>query len=194
MIGERFRRKKFLSMIEIYKILLTSSLTVIGGVIVFVIGQLIVKFLIEPLQEQAKLIGEIANSLILYSNVGGNVEPHYYEGLKKANELEEPIKKVTMERYEKILNNHWEKSDNTSDILRHQASRLMGVTNSIPLYNFWASLRFVPKRQNILLASTQLIGMSNSTHGQQSFSERIKQISELLEIDIVSERFGYKSK
>lgn len=180
-------------MSEIYKILLTSSLTVVGGVLVFVIGQLIIKFFIEPLQEQANLIGEIANSLILYSNVGGNVEPYYYEGLKKANELEEPIKKVAVERYEKILNNHWEKSESASHILRQQAAKLMGVTNSIPFYNFWAFLKIVPKRQNVLSASTQLIGMSNSTHGEDSFSERIKQISELLKINTVAEHFGYKA-
>lgn len=42
---------------DLTKILLTSSLTVLGGVLVFVTGQLIVKFLIEPIHELKKIIG-----------------------------------------------------------------------------------------------------------------------------------------
>ncbi|MFN6188908.1 MAG: hypothetical protein ACK460_22975, partial [Microcystis sp.] len=59
-------------MSELFKIILTSSLTVIGGIIVLVVGQIITKFFIEPIHEQAKAIGEIAYSLTMYSNVYGN--------------------------------------------------------------------------------------------------------------------------
>jgi hypothetical protein len=47
---------------------LQAALTVLGGVFVFVVGQVIVKFFIEPFQERAKLLGEIAGSLIYYTN------------------------------------------------------------------------------------------------------------------------------
>ena len=63
-------------MTEITKIILTSSLTVMGGVIVLVVGQIVVKFLLEPFQNHRKLIGEIANSLILYANVGPSAQNH----------------------------------------------------------------------------------------------------------------------
>jgi len=178
-------------MSEFYKILLTSAFTILGGVVVFVIGQIIVKFIIEPLQEQLKLLGEIANSLVFFANVGGNVEPYYYEGLKKADELDEPVRKVVTGRYEEILKNHWKKSDDASEILRQQASELMGVTNSIPFYDFWAWLiKRIPKRKDVLKASSELIGMANSTHREDSFTDRTKEISKLLNIKIVSERFG----
>lgn len=39
--------------------LLTSSLTILGGVVVFSLSQIVQKFLIEPVHEQAKVIGEI---------------------------------------------------------------------------------------------------------------------------------------
>ncbi len=39
------------------------ALTAMAGVIVFVIGQVVVKFLIEPLHEQKELIGEMARRL-----------------------------------------------------------------------------------------------------------------------------------
>ena len=61
------------SMSEVEKIILTSSLTILGGVIVFVCGHIAVKFFIEPVQELRKLIGEIAFSLSFYANqIHGN--------------------------------------------------------------------------------------------------------------------------
>ena len=53
-------------MSETLKIVLTSSRTILGGIVVFVVGQVITKFVIEPMHERSKLIGEIANSLIYY--------------------------------------------------------------------------------------------------------------------------------
>ena len=51
----------------------TSCLTILGGVIVFAGGQIVVKFVIEPVQELRKLIGEIAFSLSFYANqIHGN--------------------------------------------------------------------------------------------------------------------------
>jgi hypothetical protein len=55
-------------MTEIQKILLASGSTVVAGVIVFVAGQLLVKFVLEPIQELRRLIGAIAHSLAFYAN------------------------------------------------------------------------------------------------------------------------------
>ncbi len=46
------------------------SLTVLGGISILVFGQVILKFFLEPILEQSKLIGAIASALILYGNVG----------------------------------------------------------------------------------------------------------------------------
>lgn len=48
---------------------LKIALTALAGVIVFVLGQVVQKWFIEPIQEQRKTIGEIANALIFYANV-----------------------------------------------------------------------------------------------------------------------------
>lgn len=53
-------------MSELEKIFFTSALTIFGGVLVYVIGQVTSKFLIDPIHEQKKLIGEIGDSLIFY--------------------------------------------------------------------------------------------------------------------------------
>jgi hypothetical protein len=56
-------------MSEITKIVLTSSFTIIGGVFVYTISQVLTKFIIDPINEQKKLIGEIADTLIFYDNI-----------------------------------------------------------------------------------------------------------------------------
>jgi hypothetical protein len=47
--------------------LLTAALTVVIGVVVFVLGQIIQRFFIEPIQEQRTLRKEIAYLLLSYS-------------------------------------------------------------------------------------------------------------------------------
>jgi|SRR5215212_4524461 len=49
--------------------LLTAGLTVFGGAVVLVVGQIIQRFYLEPIQEQRKIIGEIAYALIYDANV-----------------------------------------------------------------------------------------------------------------------------
>lgn len=177
-------------MSEISKILLTSLLTVFGGVIIFVVGQIFVKFILEPLNEQSKLIGEIANSLNFYANVGARVEQHYYEEIEKAFKLDEPAKTFISQRYEQILQNHYKKQDDAADILRQQSSKLIGITYSIPFYDFW-SKRFkrFPKNENIIKAASQIRLMSNLTHESESTEKIRLKIATLLNISIYLQQY-----
>lgn len=119
-------------MSELFKIILTSSFTLISGVVVLVVGQIITKFFIEPIHEQGKIIGEIAYSLTMYSNVYSN------PGIVKR-----------------------EKMDEASTVLRKCASQLLAVTYSLKLYWLWEKLKIVPQCDAIELASMKLIGLSN---------------------------------
>jgi len=56
-------------MSDLEKILFTSASTIFGGVILFVIGQLLSKFLIEPIQELKKAIGEVRFNLAYYAPI-----------------------------------------------------------------------------------------------------------------------------
>src|SRR5688572_8306196 len=101
-------------MSEELKIILTSSLTILGGIIVFVAGQVVTKFIIEPLYEQSKLIGEIANSLTYYANAGAGVEPYYFQQIRNVgnqNDLDETTKGLLIERYRELIRNEWSRSD-----------------------------------------------------------------------------------
>lgn len=46
----------------------TSVLTIIGGVVVLVVGQMVQKGYLEPFQEMQKTIGEISSALLVYGN------------------------------------------------------------------------------------------------------------------------------
>jgi hypothetical protein len=50
--------------VELVKIFLTSGLTIVGDVLVFVLGQVIQKSLLDPVHEQSKAIGEIYFGLV----------------------------------------------------------------------------------------------------------------------------------
>jgi len=147
-------------MSEALKIVLTALL----GVVVFVLGQIVVRFLIEPLLSQKKLIGEITGTIIFYSNVGAGIEQYYYDQIKRLTESEDPLKDIVIDRNKDILKSHWRNSDDAALTLRRQATELLGKTNAIPLYRCWAFLHLVRKLDDIVAASSQLIGMSNSTH------------------------------
>ena len=54
-------------MSELAKILITSGLTILGGVVVYVIGQLLSKFFIEPIYELRKTIGEVRFNLAFHA-------------------------------------------------------------------------------------------------------------------------------
>ena len=124
-------------MSELFKIVLTSSFTVLGGILVFVVGRIIEKFAIEPIHEQSKLIGEIADSLIFYADLYSN------PGSGQREQMDEAKK-----------------------VLREQASQLIARNNMIPCYKFWRylSLGHLPKRADIIEARKNLIGLSNSIH------------------------------
>ena len=170
---------------------LKIALTLLSGIIIFVIGQIVVKFIIEPIHEQKKLIGEIAGSILFYYNVGARMEPYYYEQLKKLQESDDPLKEVAIDRYKEILKSHWNRSDEASRVLRQQSSDLLGKSNAIPLYGLWSFLRQVPKIEDVLEASTQLTGMANSTHGETSFDPRVRKIALCLNLKPVAKKFGF---
>jgi hypothetical protein len=179
-------------MSETLKIVLTSSFTILGGIIVFVVGQVVTKFIIEPLYEQSKLIGEIANSLIYYANAGAGVEPYYLQQIQnvtKQDELDETTKELLIERYRELIKNEWARSDEARIFLRQKASQLMGTTNAIPFYTFWVvlSLWRLPTRKAIIEASQELIGYSNDT---TKGMDRSRKIAKKLRINIVSEKIG----
>ncbi len=114
------------------KIVLTAAATLLGGAILFVLGQLVQKFFLEPVQALLKLIAEIDVTLTFWAWAYAN-----------------PSAEVTDERLK------------ASNELRSSASRLRAAANSIPFF-WLARYLGAPDKGNVKKAARDLVGLSNS--------------------------------
>lgn len=126
--------------------LLTSALTVLLGFVVFVGGQIVQRFLLEPLQEQRRVIGEIAHALVYYDNA-------YLDDKLIENASEE------------WLYLHKEYLSEASKAIRDLAGRLWGTLWSIPYYTAFAHFGWVPKWNDGVAAVNELRGWANGMEG-----------------------------
>lgn len=109
----------------------TAAVIVLLGFIVFVLGQVAQRFFIEPVQEQRKVIGEIAYAVVYYANVSARLSTE-------------------------------ERKQETMQTLRRLSAQLRSTLWTIRPYPVFESLGWAEQRDNILTASTGLIGWSNS--------------------------------
>jgi hypothetical protein len=131
--------------------LLTAGLTIFGGAVVLVVGQIVQRFYLEPIQEQRRIIGEIAYALIYDANV---------------------VRELFVE----------ERVKETVTRMRQLASSLRATVRTIPSYGFFARQGVVPPADNVMRASRELIGLSNSTTervGEENHRRRVRIAKEL---------------
>lgn len=112
---------------------MTVFLTVLAGVITFVLGQLILKLVIDSVQDFKRVVADVSHALIdeavVYLNPG-----------------------VTGQ----------EREQSTSKKLRELSSRLNAQMYLIPKYRFLHTLLGLPSQDSVTNASRLLIGLSNS--------------------------------
>jgi hypothetical protein len=120
-------------MTEFLKIALTACLTILGGVIVYVIGQLLSKFLIEPTHELKKTIGEVRFNLALHAQV-----------------IHTPAARNP------------ERSQSASEALLKSSCDLLARVNAIPFYGCLSrcSQGFLPHKRDIADAAKHLRGLT----------------------------------
>jgi len=120
-----------------------ALVTALFAVVVFVAGQILQRFVLEPIQEQRRLIGEVAHALLFYANRGP-------AGVQLGTFTLEDLRE-------------------TSRHLRDLAGRLRSSIFYIPLYDTVARLvDSVPMREDALEAATQLVGWSNGLYHERS--------------------------
>ena len=112
-------------------------MTIFGGVLVYVIGQLLSKFLIDPTHELKKVIGEVRFDLAFY-----------------APTIHEPIARTP------------ERSDKAYAALLKSSCELLAKVNAIPFYWLVSCISFgyLPSKKHIRDAATQLRGLSTYMH------------------------------
>lgn len=120
-------------MTEFLRIALTACVTILGGVIVYVIGQLLSKFFIEPSLELRKAIGEVRFNLALHAGV-----------------IHTPIARNP------------ERSRSASEALVRSSCDLLTRVNAIPFYGCLSrcSRGFLPHKRDIADAAKHLRGLS----------------------------------
>jgi len=112
----------------------TVTATILGGVSVFVLGQIVLKFFLDPIYEQRKVLGQVANGLIYHAQWHANPGKDDLNGQRSA----------------------------AADDLRRISCDLLAVSHAVPVYRFWAIIRVIPPWKNVRNAHGQLIFLSNS--------------------------------
>lgn len=113
--------------------LLTFVLTVLGGTLIFVLGQLILKMILEPSADLSKIIAEIKTAVIFYGNVNSDIS-------------DENLKAEAHREFRKL-----------ASAVRYKADTiyLYSFVRSDRLYRF-------PEKEKLSTLSCLLIGVSNS--------------------------------
>ena len=124
--------------------------TILVGVSIFVTGQIIIKFIIDPIHEFRKILGEIKYELIFH-----------------AQAIQTPVGAK-------------EKEDEASNVLRKLSCHLLSRTFAIPFYRAISLImpKFLPPKKNIDDASKWLIGLSNSVHSKDR-SDNYKKVARI---------------
>lgn len=124
--------------------------TVVAGATIFVLGQVVIRFLLDPIRAYRELVGRVAHAIVLHSTANYGHVPGTDRQLVSPTPPEEAIR-----------------------TFRSLAGELSQCTYAIPCYSLFVLLHLIPSRANIQLAAQNLIGMSNSVgHLQNSQADR----------------------
>jgi hypothetical protein len=140
---------------------------ILAGVIIYVLGEIIVKIVIDPVQELKRVIADIAFKLIHYS--------HVFK-LSTAADTSEEASEKTIDR---------EKLEQAADEYRKLASMLNAGLRLVPFYPLIRVLFFLPGEADIIDARNELIEMSEEIFAApKSFviAERRKRIEKKLKV------------
>jgi len=135
---------------------LKITLTAFCAICVFVLGQILSKFFIEPIYEQKKIIGQIAHFLLYYAGQISSPGKDDIDGIRTK----------------------------ASAQFRLLSCELQSKTYSIPLYCLWSYMRLILKKEKVQECHADLIFISNSLFNGKSKEnrearERIKTILKL---------------
>jgi len=111
-------------------------LTVISGVLVFVLGQIVQTFILKPIHDLRIVLGEISHKVKFHSNVITN------SGIK-----------------EKLID--WSAGD-----MRDLSCQLESKYLAIPFNDFFGAINIIPTRNDIRESAKYLILLSNATGKQ----------------------------
>ena len=127
----------------------TVAQTVIAGFLVFVIGQIFLKSVIEPIHELKKTLADISHTFVRYAHIIHNPDVTAQES-----------REAVFER------------------LRELSGRLYGDMALIPLYRVFGKIFSLPDKDKIYSAATNLIAIANWMYSKNDhkFDHTVKNI------------------
>jgi hypothetical protein len=140
---------------------------ILAGVIIYVLGEIVVKIIIDPVQELKRVIADIAFKLIHYS--------HIYQISSSEDTAGEAAKKpIDQEQLEQAANEY-----------RKLASMLNAGYRLVPFYPLARIAFFLPREADIIEARNTLLEMSEEIFAApKSFviAEKRKSIEKMLKV------------
>lgn len=134
---------------------LKIALTAVAGISVFVLGQIIQKWFIDPIQEQRKLAGEVVYSIVFHSNLF-----KYNEFFRMASKIRQQARGLEGKDAE-LLNEAYEllkeKNAGGAEKLRKLSAQIHQSIQVIPCYWILEKLRIVHSRKNLYEVASKLI-------------------------------------
>jgi hypothetical protein len=134
---------------------LKIALTAVVGITVFVLGQIVQKWFIEPIQDQRKLVGDIVYSIVLHSNLF-----NYHDHFRSVSRLKQDADKLGAD-YVALLNEAYDRlktrTDEGSEHLRKLSAQIHGSIQVIPCYWLLQTLRIVHSRDALYDVATKLV-------------------------------------
>ena len=115
--------------------MLTFFSAIITGILIFVLGQILLKIFIEPVQDLMRCLGQIRYCMEYHANIFCN------PGVAGQAKM-----------------------DQATDELRLNASKLQEALYLVRFFSIWKIARLLPPKKNIEQVSSELIGLSNSVH------------------------------
>jgi len=140
---------------------------ILSGVIIYVLGEVVVKIVIDPVQELKRVIAEIAFKLIHYSHV-------FKLSASDDSETAGGQKEIAPEKLEQA-----------ADEYHRLASLLNAAHRLVPFYSFARVVFYLPKEADILEARNALLEMSEEIFAApKSFviAEKRKSIEKMLKV------------
>lgn len=140
---------------------------ILAGVIIYVLGEIIVKIVIDPVQELKRVIADVAFKLIHYS--------HVFK-LSSADDSDTAAREAEIAP---------EKLEQAADEYRKLASMLNAGLRLVPFYPLARVVFLLPKEVDIIDARNELIEMSEEIFAApKSFviAERRKRIEKKLKV------------
>jgi len=134
-------------MTDLDKILATAAATVASGALVLMAGQIVIRFLIEPLQEQRRVLGAIAAALLRSAPVLADSGDESAAAKAAAFEAAQEFRRLSID----LVTQSW----------------------AIRPYGALAALCVVPSWGDVASAASSLVGLSNFAP-RPDFQQKIK--------------------